>query len=112
MNVFTKVVFVYIVHTAKRDCKLSHIAREYMGSINITASGKVCRRWDELNEKQWSKFMVFFPEENITLAENFCRNPMGTPLGPWCFTGDRNYDWGYCKIHFCGCEYTNKKFLW
>ena len=43
-----------------------------------------------------------FPEGNITMANNYCRNPDHESMGPWCYTTDPNERWQYCDIPQCG----------
>ena len=43
-----------------------------------------------------------FPEENFTLASNYCRNGYGETEGPWCYTIDPEYRWGFCDVPWCG----------
>ena len=44
--------------------------------------------------------MFRFPEGDITLAHNYCRNPNNAEHGPWCYTNDEAYE--YCDIELCG----------
>lgn len=48
---------------------------------------------------QFSHFR--FPEGNLTLAKNYCRNPDGES-GPWCYTMDTEKRWELCTIPTCG----------
>ncbi|XP_030850881.1 zinc metalloproteinase nas-6-like [Strongylocentrotus purpuratus] len=77
--------------------------REYRGDIDFTETGVTCQRWT-------SKY----PHEHGFLSEdeasnegrgighhNFCRNPGGQRLRPWCFTTLERTIWEYCDIKIC-----------
>ena len=49
--------------------------KDYRGSINITASGKTCQRWDVQEPHQHTRNVDNYPAAG--LEENFCRNPDG-----------------------------------
>ena len=83
------------------DCKETEHGKEYKGKREVTKFGKTCRRWDsiaKLNPKYSSD--VLYPDETITDAANYCRNPDGRSSGPWCFvtsTQQETCDIPYCK---------------
>nr|XP_034326034.1 plasminogen [Crassostrea gigas] len=62
----------------------------YLGSKNVTFSGKTCQRWD-------SQTPHSHPYNN---TENYCRNP-DEDSRPWCFTTDPNQWWENCLIPTC-----------
>ena len=73
-----------------------------MGQANTTASGQACRRWDDkrlFNSDEYS-----FPDESISAAENFCRNPDSMEGGVWCFIAG-GYGYGYCDVTQCAGQY-------
>ncbi len=74
---------------------------KYIGLINRTASGKPCIRWDNLIPHiQRYAAGYFFPEDNLTLAENYCRTPNNDEV-PWCYP--MNGEWlAKCDIPRCG----------
>ena len=41
------------------------------------------------------------PEGNFEDAKNYCRNPGGSPEGPWCYTTDPSSRWEYCDVPLC-----------
>ena len=41
------------------------------------------------------------PEGNFEDAKDYCRNPGGSPGGPWCYTTDPATRWEYCDIPLC-----------
>ncbi|XP_070711773.1 prothrombin [Pempheris klunzingeri] len=73
----------------------------YEGSVNITASGRVCQHWSHsfphpiIREYNAS-------EPDSVLQENFCRNPDNLADGPWCFTQDPSVQKEACRVPTCG----------
>eukprot|EP00105_Crassostrea_gigas_P030010 XP_011452160.1 PREDICTED: plasminogen-like [Crassostrea gigas] len=63
----------------------------YLGSKNVTRSGKTCQRWD--SQTPHSHGFQNNPE-------NYCRNP-DEVYWPWCYTTDPNQRWEYCLIPTC-----------
>jgi len=45
---------------------------------NTTKTGKPCQRWDS-NSPHEVNFGGYLPD-------NYCRNPDGDHMGPWCYT--------------------------
>ncbi|KAH0628373.1 hypothetical protein JD844_009448 [Phrynosoma platyrhinos] len=100
----------------------------YKGSVNVTASGIPCQKWNEQVRKHISKWKKelktpsgnyyiischqvphshrkapqVFPE--LSNAVNYCRNPGGINEQPWCYTKDASVKWEYCNIPHCGDE--------
>ena len=69
----------------------------YVGSVNVTASGKACMGWHTVSSSYWY----------LKLGEhNYCRNP-GQPFssnhgvrpkdGVWCYTSLSD-EWEYCDV--------------
>ena len=42
-----------------------------------------------------------FLDKTIDDAENYCRNPDGDELGPWCFVSQLG-QFDYCPLPLCG----------
>ena len=78
--------------TEEADCKRTKTGREYVGTRNITASGRTCQTWssDSPHDHGYNN-----------LPENYCRNPDGEP-SPWCYTTDPAKRWEVCEIPDCG----------
>ena len=75
----------------------------YLGHLNTTVSGKQCQRWDE--DTMHVRNVAYtnpslFPEGNLSLAENYCRNP-DIYRTFWCYTMDPNVRWDSCNIWRC-----------
>ncbi|ESO82914.1 hypothetical protein LOTGIDRAFT_77521, partial [Lottia gigantea] len=74
------------------ECLRSASGTEYRGFQSHTISGKSCVSWishkgillDEPGEKQ-----------------NYCRNPGGVGVIPWCFISENTDIWEYCPIPSC-----------
>ena len=83
------------------ECKTSNVGLEYHGHENKTISERDCQRWDSQTPHSHAMNGAKFPEDSLSAAENYCRNPSGKTGGPWCFTTDSAKIWEYCKIK-CG----------
>ena len=74
-----------------------------MGQASTTASGEACRHWDEPAFQSWFNSDKYsFPDETISAAENFCRNPDNDEGGVWCETAG---GWEYCDVTQCAGQY-------
>ena len=79
---------------------------EYTGTVDVTTYGYRCLRWDylaTLEGFEWlqTNFHDYFPDANISAAENYCRGgPWGPYTKPACYyvnsAGDMN-SW-YCPV--------------
>lgn len=71
----------------------------YMGSLNVTISGKTCQYWDSNAPHTVSTTIKDdnFPDGSKSAARNFCRNPDPvTKESPWCYTTDKSVEWEIC----------------
>ncbi len=91
------------------ECFWLDDATDYMGRINITESGITCQRWDQqvphshpLTEGH------YFPDRDVTLAENYCRNTENIPR-IWCYTTNPDVRWATCAVP--RCDRTSKEYL-
>ena len=77
-----------------------------MGTQRLTRTGNTCQRWDSNEPHRPSAHFTDpnnFPDYNLTLAENFCRNPdRSWDAGPWCYTTNPGTRWENCDTPFCG----------
>lgn len=72
-------------HYELRKCKQSSTGTEYLGKISVTASGYECQAWSSQSpNKHGYTDPNRFPEKNIELAKNYCRNP-SRDSAPWCY---------------------------
>ena len=77
----------------------------YKGYVNVTKEGFPCQRWDV----QYPHGHPFhdpittdnFPDDFLSDANNYCRNPDLGSGGPWCYTTDPSIRWQYCAIEPC-----------
>uniref|UniRef100_A0A667X0W7 Macrophage stimulating 1 n=1 Tax=Myripristis murdjan TaxID=586833 RepID=A0A667X0W7_9TELE len=73
---------------------------DYRGKVFMTKSGHTCQQW-------WSKFPHdhrWTPTATNGLELNFCRNPDGDRIGPWCYTTDPERRYESCNIPHCKDE--------
>ncbi|CAG0900576.1 unnamed protein product [Darwinula stevensoni] len=98
------------------ECKLTQKGGEYMGVKNITISGFPCNSWlDPKNQEyeriQENKRLTF--SDPLTTTHNYCRNPNGSPGGPWCSikdTGGSGMQYEYCDVPFCALEAVEREY--
>lgn len=90
-----------IIETNDVCGSLGHHQADYRGTINVTASGRVCQDWNS-QEPHGHKFSNE-DRPGSGLNGNYCRNPDGGPDSPkaWCYTNDPEQRWEYCDIPFC-----------
>uniref|UniRef100_A0A3Q1JM01 Macrophage stimulating 1 n=1 Tax=Anabas testudineus TaxID=64144 RepID=A0A3Q1JM01_ANATE len=73
---------------------------DYRGKVFTTKSGLTCQQW-------WSKFPHdhrWIPSPANGLELNYCRNPDGDRIGPWCYTTDPERRYESCNIPQCKDE--------
>ncbi|KAL0978718.1 hypothetical protein UPYG_G00174280 [Umbra pygmaea] len=73
---------------------------DYRGKVFMTKSGHTCQQW-------WSKFPhdhKWTPTGTNGLELNYCRNPDGDSIGPWCYTTDPERRYESCNIPHCKDE--------
>ncbi|CAG0893998.1 unnamed protein product [Darwinula stevensoni] len=103
---------ILILAAVYPECRLSEKGMEYIGSTNMTETGKSCLMWDSKNVTSSYEDIdagfnrVLFYEEHFinqdpSLHKNFCRNPTGLDR-PWCFVDDNGVKMEFCRIHHCG----------
>jgi len=69
----------------------------YLGTINTTAAGKPCQRWDSLTPHDHKTLLS---ERYPNLDENYCRST-DSGASPWCYTTDPDSRWEYCTVPQC-----------
>ena len=66
-------------------------------------SGKTCQAWSSQSPHEHTyNADGMFPDESVTSASNFCRNPNGDHVGLWCYTTDNETRWEDCYVPTCG----------
>ena len=88
------------------NCKTTRSGFSYIGNVSTTINGDTCQHWGSQLPHKHTKGSrdEEFPEKNITLARNYCRNPITSTensKGPWCYTTNPSKRWEYCLIHMC-----------
>ena len=77
----------------------------YVGTINVTVSGLPCQPWD-LQEPHPHPFTPLF--RSYLAEHNYCRNPEGRGLLPWCYTTNSSVRWEYCDVPACSVATTTE----
>jgi hypothetical protein len=93
----------YIVCILFSDCKNDVVGHDYAGVTSITKSGRKCQAWNSQKPHSHAQTnnIANFPDDNLSDAKNYCRNPGSSPGGPWCYTMDPMQRWEYCDIELC-----------
>lgn len=80
----------------------SQHGQHYRGTIASTDEGNVC--------ENWSSHLVNLGSLNLLhrvnykdFSSNYCRNPFGSRLKPWCYIDSNTTDsqWQYCNVPMC-----------
>ncbi|CAG0885511.1 unnamed protein product [Cyprideis torosa] len=94
------------------NCKMTSRGTEYKGTETFTKSGRKCQSKSSISPLSWrdstphkpsEELMAIaeFPDGDAAAAKNYCRNPDGYDLGPWCYTTDPYMRWEACDIPWC-----------
>ena len=84
-------------------CRFTETGTAYNGTINTTKSGKTCQRWDSQTPHAHPYTSdVYFPDDNMSDLQNYCRNPDGSAEGVWCYTMDPSVERETCDVPRCG----------
>ena len=89
----------------RKECKSTYVGFDYAGTASKTLSGEKCQPWSEVSELTH----FHFPDNNVSHAKNFCRNPNNANHGPWCYTNTTSHETMSCSIPLCeeedpGCK--------
>ncbi|XP_072024274.1 plasminogen-like [Amphiura filiformis] len=76
------------------------LGRKYRGSVHQTKEGKECQYWTAQYPHDHFRTPENYPDAGLG-GHNYCRNPLGQPGGPWCYTTDPQTRWGYCPVYEC-----------
>ena len=94
-NVFESYIFLAVEKCYHVESK----GQDYAGFESVTADGIICQRWDTMYPMPHSFVSFAGGKENISQAENRCRNP-STKEKPWCYHAIRR-GWSYCDVPPC-----------
>ncbi|KAL4238889.1 hypothetical protein ACF0H5_003596 [Mactra antiquata] len=87
--------FCRLIDTVSDRCYRTHSI--YSGTLNVTYSGIPCQRWDASSPHVTYPYDdSVFPEGNVSLSENYCRDPDGEGFS-WCYTVDPDVRWECCN---------------
>ncbi|CAG0898592.1 unnamed protein product [Darwinula stevensoni] len=90
------------------ECRLTEKGKEYVGTKDVTETGKPCldwesqpygMPWDFFNQEMGYSDHFIYGDPGI--HKNYCRNPSLQRERPWCFVSDPDIKWEYCDIPFC-----------
>ena len=87
--------------TLVADCRPTYLGTTYKGTRSRTVSGHICHRWDATTPYSHGFTAEDFPDDSLSDANNYCRNPDGDPDGPWCYTIDPDIGRETCGIQLC-----------
>ncbi|KAM7438146.1 Inactive tyrosine-protein kinase transmembrane receptor ror1 [Porites harrisoni] len=73
--------------------------QNFNASVSVTEKGLVCQAWNSTTPH----FHILSPKDHPEIGggHNYCRNPGGQKVKPWCFTTDENTEFDYCNIPRC-----------
>ena len=76
-------------------------ASDYRGTLDYTEEGITCQYWTEQYPQRHKRVNQTRDGVYGLGDHNYCRNPAGKRLRPWCFTTKEKVKWQYCKIVVC-----------
>ena len=85
------------------DCSISTRGYRYTGTVNQTAAGIPCQRWDtnSPHHNDYNNTEDYAGNvDSLSDLENYCRSPVDD-YAPWCYTTDEDERWDYCDIPKC-----------
>ena len=94
------------------DCLGTPDGRNYVGTVNLTLSGKACQAWGSQTPHIHSYDDInYFPPNSVTViddANNYCRNLEAPSFDakPWCLTMEPTMEREYCDIPYCRGTHT------
>ena len=93
----------------RMECKTTTAGFDYTGTVSQTIEGHQCQAWKDQHphKHEEGRFDHEFPDNDVSAAQNFCRNPYKDSNGPYCYTTDVNMEWQFCYIPMCDDIYNN-----
>jgi CUB/sushi domain-containing protein len=79
------------------DCLSGTLGADYIGTLNVTKSGKSCKSWSLVKNVTARDFS----DGSVEDAATYCRNPFLHRDGPWCYISEDGSDWERCDIKMC-----------
>ncbi|XP_064644337.1 hepatocyte growth factor-like [Lineus longissimus] len=93
----TSDIFSDVTDEINLDCLSGSMGADYIGTVNVTISGKRCKSWSLVKNVTASNF----PDESVEAAASYCRNPFLHGDGPWCYISADGSEWERCNIKMC-----------
>lgn len=96
------------VPACEADCtQFPDDTSKYTGYVSYTKSGLRCQEWSSQcpHEHTYNKDYMF-PDETVSDASNYCRNPNDRRVGLWCYTMSLHEEWEICDVRNCDCNPT------
>ncbi|XP_071851463.1 inactive tyrosine-protein kinase transmembrane receptor ROR1-like isoform X3 [Apostichopus japonicus] len=81
------------------DTCYKDIGQSYRGKVNKTIGGYDCQPWDKQEPHEHSLLVSTYHE--LAGGHNYCRNPGGGLLKPWCFTMNPEERVQQCEMVQC-----------
>ena len=83
------------------NCGCYPFPSDYVGTINVTESGKECMRWDAQSPHEHEGNVPGTDQHPASyLSGNYCRNP-DSHSSSWCYTTDPDTRWENCNVPKC-----------
>ncbi|XP_053387351.1 apolipoprotein(a)-like isoform X2 [Mercenaria mercenaria] len=74
----------------------------YEGTRHHSQSGYLCQSWDAQSPHGHDRTNpANFPDDSLSAAENYCRDPDREGGAPWCYTTDPGVRWELCGVQSC-----------
>lgn len=89
-------IFLLLYYKLEYKC-YSGSGKYYRGSLN-NANGYQCQTWNSIISTPNTYTPSKYPHES--LISNYCRNPGGVRVRPWCYTSNSGH-WQLCDISVC-----------
>ncbi|XP_071146536.1 uncharacterized protein [Mytilus edulis] len=89
------------ISCARTECYHELLSKKYMGKRSCGFSGTSCQLWNQQSPHIHSHVSSDFPDLDIDLAMNYCRDPGGSRGEPWCYTTNPDVTWEFCEIPQC-----------
>ncbi|XP_072016314.1 uncharacterized protein [Amphiura filiformis] len=84
-------------HGSETECYTDSTGSDYRGAVHEIIFCNECQAWTAQEPHQHDRTPQNYPDFGLG-EHNYCRNPDGEPIGPWCYTTDPKIRWAYCDV--------------